>query len=76
MFVYEFIIQSAMPKEVATYDTLIFPFDNYIWSFVICLTVLEIIILMLMELMWYDATGFHSTKSYVYEGKVYWYILN
>jgi hypothetical protein len=76
MFVYEFLIQSAMPKEVETYDTLIYPFDNYIWTFLICLTVLEIIILMIMELMWYDATGFHSTKHYVYEGNVYWYILN
>jgi hypothetical protein len=70
MFAYEFIIESAMPKEVASYWTLIYPFDNYIWSFAICLTVLEIIILMIMELIWFDATGLHSTKYYVYEGNV------
>jgi hypothetical protein len=70
MFLYEYNIQTIKPMEVSLYDILLYPFDNYIWSIAIVLTMLEIIIIMIMELMWYDTTGFHSTPNYIYEGTV------
>jgi hypothetical protein len=70
MFLYEYSIQTLKPIEVSLYDILLDPFDNYIWSIAIGLTIIEIIIIMIMELMWYDTTGFHSTPNYIYEGTV------
>jgi hypothetical protein len=57
MFVYEFVIETQMPQEVSSYDTLIIPFDNYIWSFVISLTLVEVIFLMVLEFLWQNTTG-------------------
>jgi hypothetical protein len=63
MFVYEFNIETQRPREVSSFDTLIVPFDNYIWSFACGLTLIEIILLMIMELMWLDITGTQFTND-------------
>jgi hypothetical protein len=57
MFLYEFVISTKMPKEVLLYDTIIIPFDNYIWSLLISLTLAEIIFLMALEFLWHNTTG-------------------
>jgi hypothetical protein len=71
MFLYEFVVGTAKAKEIASYDTLFYPFDIYIWSFIITLTLLEMAILLTMDYFWKSTTGIHSSRSFTFEGTLF-----
>jgi hypothetical protein len=68
MFLYEYVVATAKAKEIASYDTLLYPFDIYIWSFIVTMTILEIAILLAIEHFWKATTGINSSRSFIFEG--------
>ena len=69
MSVYQWPIQNIKPKEIASFDTLMYPFDNYTWAFVFGAIVGEFIILIIMQLVWSGLVRKSTPRDFVYQGE-------
>ena len=69
MSVYEWPIENIKPKEVASFATLMDPFDNFSWAFVFGAVVVEFIILIIMQLVWSYVAEKATPKDFVYQGE-------
>ena len=68
MYVYDFRITAIKPREIASYDTLIYPFDLGCWlclSGAICAI---FITLTIMQKLWSKASAKRSANDYAFEG--------
>ena len=68
MYMYEYIMKSKKPDEIATYDTIVYPFDAYIW---ICITfsmVAQFLALFVLQNVWSITSGATHPKDYMFEG--------
>ncbi len=70
MYRYETMLVSPQPKPVASYDTLWFPFDAPTWLFVLVATILQLLLLLLIERIWWRKTRLHSSENYMFEGNL------
>lgn len=71
MSVYEWPIQNIKPKEIASFGTIMYPFDKYTWTFVSLAIVGEFITLIIMQLVWSGAVGISTPRDFVYQGEEY-----
>ena len=71
MSVYEWPIQTIKPKEIASFDTLMYPFDNYTWAFVFGAIIGEFTIMIIMQLVWSGLVGKSTPRDFVYQGEEY-----
>ena len=65
---YDFQFASAPPKEIQNYLTLIYPFDRYIWTFLLASVVLVTITLIKIDTSyanWFSS----STNDITYQSK-------
>ena len=58
---YEFVFKSAQPKEVTMVDTLLLPFDLYIWTFLLICMSLVALLLVWADLIW-ASDGMHTER--------------
>ena len=68
MYMYEFLISSKRPEPIVTYDTLIYPFDNYTWSFILAFTPATFVILAMFQVVWKYASGEPNPSEWLYQG--------
>ena len=68
MYTYKFIVQSNRPREVSSYGTIIYPFDNFIWSFLFSSSVAVFLSLMLIQKIWLIATRRPPPQRWMYQG--------
>ena len=69
MSVYEWPIENIKPKEVASFATLMDPFDDFSWAFVFGAVVVEFVILIIMQLVWSHVAEKSTPKDFVYQGE-------
>ena len=68
MYMYEFAFTSPKPKPIITYDTLIYPFDNYIWGFTLAFTFVTFVILATFQKIWAYASGEKNPDGWLFQG--------
>ena len=68
MYYYEFNIESKRPDPIVSYDTLLYPFDNYIWGFTLAGTVATFIVLVMFQLAWSVASGETNPRGWLFQG--------
>ena len=68
MFVYELSMTSQRPGEVASYDTLIYPFDSYIWKFITLATLVTFSYLLATQKLWNNIHGGTLTPDIIFRG--------
>ena len=68
MSMYEYIMGSKKPEEIATYDTIIYPFDAATWLFTICSILSEFLLLILAQNLWSYIYKSKTPDDYIYEG--------
>ena len=69
MSVYEWQIENIMPKEMASFRTLLYPLDTFTWAFVFSVTVGEFAVLIIMQFAWSYVAQQSTPKYFVYQGK-------
>ena len=69
MYVITFPIGSQNPYKTNSYDTLINPFDIYIWIFTIVASICVFTSLILMQLLWSRATEEVPPNGWLFQGK-------
>ena len=65
---YEFSFGSIFPKEVTSYVTLIYPFDNYTWIMAIVSSTSMCVILIAIQKLWAYISGEPFRSDYIYQG--------
>ncbi len=73
MYGYNFVIITAQPSPIASYDTLFYPFDSFIWNLVLGLTAAQIALFIIIETAWVNVSGRHTSDDYLYEGNAVLY---
>ena len=68
MYMHGYIMAGKRPDEIASYDTLIYPFDSYYWLFTICSVLVVFLTLLFAKLLW-SLEHFKTNQNvYIYEG--------
>ena len=65
-----YLIVSQKPQEITTYDTIINPFDKYVWLFMFFCIFTQFILLVIMQLLYSHVTGTEYVTDYIYEGNL------
>ena len=68
MYLDETILASKKPKEITSYDTIIIPFDKYVWSFTLACIITQFLLLIMMQTLWSSVTGTSRPRDFVFEG--------
>ena len=68
MYDYPYSMFSQKPREIVSYDTLIYPFDNYVWAFTLCMITSQFILLVSIQNMWSIASGKPNPRDYIFQG--------
>ena len=63
----EFLL-SQRPKEIISYDTIVIPFDKYVWLFMLGCMCAQFLLLVKMQYLYSSLTGKGSPKDFIYEG--------
>ena len=68
MYTHENILASQRPKEIASYDTIVLPFDKYIWFITFSCIFAQFLLLVAMQNLWSYVTGESTPNDYIFEG--------
>ena len=68
MYFYEYIFKSKRPDQIATYDTIVYPFDAYIWILISLSMTTHFLALFVMQNVWYITSGAKKPRDYIFEG--------
>ena len=61
-------MMSKKPHAIASFDTIIYPFDSFIWIFTLGCMLVEFGMLLLMQNSWNKASGTSNNNNHVFEG--------
>ena len=68
MYIYEFVMQSKKPHEMASFDTIIHPFDSFTWIFSLASMLAVFGTLLLMQNSWLRVRGESNNINFMFEG--------
>ena len=68
MYMHEFVMQSKKPYEIASFDTIIYPFDSFIWVFSLSSMLAVLFMLLLIQKSWLEVSGLQYNVNHIYEG--------
>ena len=68
MYMYEYIMLSKRPDQIASYDTIVYPFDAYIWIFIVISMMAQFLALFVIQNVWSFMSGHSNPKDYIFEG--------
>ena len=63
MYVYEFLISTIKPKEVSSLETLLYPFDFYVWIFTIASVIAVLMFLIIAQNLWQSTASLIESNS-------------
>ena len=69
MYMLETFLATRKPKEIASYDSIIIPFDKYVWSFTFGCILVQFLLLVVMQYLYSHVTGTKHTNDFIYEGR-------
>ena len=70
MYMYEFYLKHRKPAQIASFETLINPFDSYVWAFSIGSTITIFVVLVVMQKLWSNVSGIASPIGYMFQGDI------
>ena len=76
MYLYEFIWLHKKPEKITSYETIILPFDHYIWAFTIGFTIFAFITLIIMQKIYSYASGQEDPCDYMNQGNMFCTVLH
>ena len=68
MHVHEFVMEQRKPMPIASFGTLINPFDISVWTFSIVSTITIFVVLVVMQKLWSKVSGKASPSGYMFQG--------
>ena len=68
------ILVSALPIPIVTYDSIIYPFDQEVWSFTLACIITQLLLLQAMQYIYCKVSGTLNHIEYLYEGAYYDFI--
>ena len=68
MHVHEFVMEQRKPMPIASYETLINPFDIGVWVFSIASIITIFVVLVVMQKLWSKVSGKASPSGYMFQG--------
>ena len=63
-----YILASARPKPIVTYDSIVYPFDLQVWGFTFACIMTQFLLLQVMQYVWCKNSGTPNKINYIYEG--------
>ena len=70
MYCHQYILGSKKPVPIASYDTIVNPFDFFTWICTFASIISQFLLLLLLENIWCHVSGKIKPVDYVYEGFV------
>ena len=70
MYMFEDVLASKKPTEITSYDTIIIPFDKYVWSFLFGCICAQFLLLVIMQHLYSNVTGTSYLNDFIYEGNI------
>ena len=61
-------IATQKPNEIASFDSIVIPFDKYVWLFTFVCICAQFLLLVIMQNVYSHVTGIKNPNDYVYEG--------
>ena len=68
MYMFEYIMSSKKPREIASYDAIIYPFDSHTWVFTTCSILAEFLVFIFAQNLWSFMNGNTNPGDYIVEG--------
>ena len=62
------LFASKKPRELATYDSIVIPFDKYVWAFMFGCICAQFLLLVLMQQLYSIVAGTRNSIDFIYEG--------
>ena len=56
------------PEQIASYETIVHPFDGYVWLFTIISMMAQFLALYFMQNIWSLISGRNNPRDYIFEG--------
>ena len=72
MYMFEQFLATKKPKEITSYDSIIIPFDKYIWLFTFGCICAQFLLLVAMQYLYSHVTGTIIPNDFIYEGRHYY----
>ena len=69
MYMYEYIFKSKKPDQIATYDTIVYPFDVYTWTFITISMMVQFLVLFVTQNTWSFSSRDTKPRDYIFEGE-------
>ena len=64
-------IATQRPKEIVSFDSIVIPFDKYVWLFTFVCICAQFLLLVIMQRLYSHLTGMKNTTDFIYEGNNY-----
>ena len=68
MYEHQYMLFSGKPKQIASYETIIYPFDIYVWYFTFSLIVAKFLALLTIQNVWSYASEKPNPRDYIFQG--------
>ena len=68
------ILLSALPIPIVTYDAIVYPFDQQVWSFMFACVIAKFLLLQAMQYLYCKVSGTPNDMEYIYAGIQYKFI--
>ena len=68
MYEQPYVLVTAKPREISSYNTISYPFDIYTWVFTYSLIITQFVLLLVMQNLWSNALGKNNPQDYIYQG--------
>ena len=68
MYVHQGVMLSGKPREIISYDTVVYPFDMYVWVFTFSMIIAQFGLLIIMQNLWSNLSGKANPWDYIFQG--------
>ena len=65
------ILLSALPIQIVTYDSIVYPFDNQVWGSLFASIIAQFLLLQAMQYVYCKVSGIPNSIEYLYGGAYY-----
>ena len=76
MYQISVILISALPTPIVTYDSIVYPFNQEVWSFTYACIIAQFLLLQAMQYIYCKVSGTPNHIEYLYGGAYYDLIKN
>ena len=70
MYIFELFFASKKPGELATFDSIVIPFDKYVWAFMFGCICAQFLLLVLMQQLYSIVADTRNSIDFIYEGNL------